>query len=56
MHTLIESLREVLGTADFYDVTAQAWDYSAMFEYFSCVLIVLVVIASVFRLISKAVR
>lgn len=56
MQTLIESLRQVIGTADFYDVTAQAWDYSSMFEYFSCVLIVLVVVASVFRLIAKAVR
>lgn len=56
MQTLIDSLRSVIGTADFYDVTAQAWDYSAMFEYFSCVLIVLVVVASVFRLIAKAVR
>lgn len=56
MQTLIESLRHIVGAADFYDVAAGAWNYGAMCEYFACVMLVVVVVASVFRLLGKAVR
>lgn len=56
MATLIDTLREIIGNPSFYDVATQTWDYGAMCEYLSCVLLVVVVVASVFRLIGKAVR
>lgn len=55
MQTLIEGLRQIVGTAQFYDVATGAWDYAAMCEYMACVVILLVVVASVFRLLGKAV-
>lgn len=54
MQTLIESLREIIGTPDFYIENGQyngQWDYGSMIEYIICGLIVLVVIASVFKFI-----
>ena len=58
MQTLIEALRTIVGEADFYHVLSgnnPTWDYGLMIEYFCAVLILLVVISSVFRLISKVV-
>lgn len=55
MNTLIDSLREIIGNPSFYDVSTQAWDYGAMCEYFACVLLVIVVVASVFRILGKLV-
>lgn len=56
MATLIDTLREIIGNPNFYDATSQTWDYGAMCEYLACVLLVVVVVASVFRLIGKAVH
>ncbi len=55
MQTLIEALREIIGSPEFYvrlgGSTNYTWDYGAMIEYFVASLIVLVVVASVFKLI-----
>ena len=56
MQTLIDSLRQIVGSADFYDVSAGAWNYASMCEYFACVMLVVVVVASVFRILGKLVR
>lgn len=57
MQTVIEALREILGVPDFYvklgTSTNYSWDYGAMIEYFVGALILMIVIASVFRLITK---
>lgn len=55
MNTVIEGLRQILGTPDFYDVTTGAMNYAALFEYFFGGLILCIVVTSVFRFISKAV-
>lgn len=58
MQTLIESLREIIGTADFYNTDSGysgSWDYGAMIEYFVAALILCIVVASVFRLLGKLV-
>lgn len=58
MNTLLEGLREIIGTANFYIESGSysgSWDYGAMIEYMACVLIVLVVVSSVFRLLGKLV-
>lgn len=58
MNTLLEGLREIIGTADFYIENGSysgTWDYGSMIEYMACVLIVLVVVSSVFRLLGKLV-
>ena len=53
MKPLIESLREILGPADFF--IEGAWDYGAMIEYFVAAVILTVVVTSVFRFIVKVV-
>lgn len=56
MSTLIDSLREIIGAPSFYDTVTNSWDYGVMCEYLACVLLVIVVVASVFRLIGKVIR
>lgn len=59
MQTLLESLREIIGTPDFYIENGNysgSWDYGAMVEYFVAALILCIVVASVFRLLGKLVR
>lgn len=58
MNTILESLREILGNADFYEVTSGysgSWDYGAMIEYFVGAVVLCLVISSVFRLLGKLV-
>ena len=55
MKTLIDSLREIIGTPDFYDTVTGTWDFDGMCEYFICGLLIVVVVASVFRLLGKLV-
>ena len=58
MTTILSSLRDILGAADFYDASSGysgSWDYGAMIEYFVAALILCIVIASVFRLLGKLV-
>ncbi|MBO5143748.1 MAG: hypothetical protein J6J11_08155 [Treponema sp.] len=58
MQTLIESLREIIGTPDFYiegtNSYSSSWDYGAMLEYAFCGILVCVVVISVFKLVRKA--
>lgn len=58
MNTIIDALREILGPAEFYLTNSNygSWDYGAMIEYFSAVLIVCVVVSSIFRFIGKLVK
>ena len=57
MQTVIEALREIIGVPEFYvklgSQTNYTWDYGAMIEYFVAALILMIVISSVFRLITK---
>ena len=57
MQTILEALRNVLGEPDFYKQLTSTgnytWDYAAMIEYFVGALVLLVVISSIFKLISK---
>lgn len=57
MQTLLEALREIIGTPDFYIENGSysgTWDYGAITEYFVCALILLVVISSIFKCIVNA--
>lgn len=52
MNTLVEMLREILGTPDFYIVGSgysSSWDYGAMLEYTIAGLLLLVVIVFTFK-------
>ena len=58
MQTVIEALRSILGTPDFYKQlngynNSYTWDYGAMIEYFVGALILLIVISSVFKFLMK---
>lgn len=53
MKPVLESLREILGPANFY--IDGSWDYSAMIEYFVGAVVLCIVIASIFRFIGKLV-
>lgn len=58
MNTVIQALRQILGSADFYETGSGysgTWDYGAMVEYFVGAVILCIVVASVFRLLGKLV-
>lgn len=58
MTSLLDSVREIIGTADFYIESSGysgTWDYGAMTEYLVCAIILVVTIASVFRFLGKLV-
>lgn len=54
MGTLLENLRQVLGTPSFY-ISEGVWDYAAMLEYFVGAVVLCIVITSVFRFLGKLV-
>lgn len=60
MQTLIETMRDILGTPEFYvklgNQTNYTWDYGAMLEYMGAVIILCVVIASVFKFLRCLVK
>lgn len=54
--TIIETMREYLGEADFYKIiygSNYSWDYSAMIEYFFAGMLLLITVNFVFRLVLK---
>lgn len=59
MTTVLEALREILGTPDFYvqmgSNSSYSWDYAAMIEYFVGAVVLCVVVSSVFRFLGKLV-
>ena len=58
MKTVLEAVREIIGQGDFYITNGSysgSWDYGAMIEYMVCAMVLIVVIASVFRFLGKLV-
>lgn len=58
MENLIDALRSVIGTADFYIDNGNysgSWDYGAMTEYLLAGMLLLITVASVFRFLGKLV-
>lgn len=56
MQTVLETLRTVLGEADFYTVlygNNPTWNYGAMIEYFVGALILLITVSSVFKFLLR---
>lgn len=54
MQSLLEAVREIIGEADFYIQNGNysgTWDYGAMTEYLVCALLLLVTVASIFKLL-----
>ena len=59
METLLEQLRDILGTPDFYrnlSGNSYTWDYGAMIEYGVCAIILCVTIASAFKFLRALVK
>lgn len=59
MQSVLEALRQILGTADFYIENGNysgTWDYGAMIEYIVASLILMIVISSVFKFLMKLVK
>lgn len=57
MQTLIQYLRQIIGTPDFYIENgnySNTWDYGAMLEYTICGIIICIIIAGVFKLLRSA--
>lgn len=55
MQTVIDALREILGTPDFYiegNNYNSTWDYGAMIEYAIAGILVIVVVSSVFKILK----
>lgn len=57
MQSVLDALRDVLGTPDFYkrltDSSNYTWDYGAMLEYFVGAIILMIVVSSIFKLVNK---
>lgn len=57
MEYLIEKMRDVLGTPEFYvqlgSSNNYSWDYGAMLEYMFSGILLCIVVASVFKILSK---
>lgn len=60
METLIETLRDIIGTPEFYvklgGSTNYTWDYGAMLEYCLAGILVCVVVSSVFKFLRCLLR
>lgn len=59
MQSVLDALRQILGTADFYIENGNysgSWDYGAMIEYIVASLILMIVISSVFKFLMKLVK
>lgn len=62
MQTVIEALRSILGEPDFYKILEgsynnnYSWDYNAMFEYFVASMIVIIVVGSIFKIVTNLFR
>lgn len=61
MDPIINALREILGTPDFYvegsgSYSSNYWDYAAMMEYFFAGLILCIAICGIFRFILNVVK
>lgn len=58
MQTLIDALRDIIGTPEFYvrlgNQTNYTWDYGAMLEYMFCGVLVCIVVSNVFKIVRKA--
>lgn len=55
MQTVIDALREIIGTPDFYIESSgysSTWDYGAMIEYAIAGILVIVVVSSVFKILK----
>lgn len=58
MPTVLDALRQIIGTADFYETGSSysgTWDYGAMIEYMVAAIVLCIVISSVFRFLGKLV-
>lgn len=56
MQTLIEYLREIIGTPNFYIDNgnySSTWNYGAMLEYIICGVIICIIISGVFKLLRS---
>lgn len=61
MDTVIQALRKVLGTPDFWrqlpnnsgGLSNYQWDYAAMIEYLVAALLLLIVVSSVFKILVR---
>lgn len=64
MNTLLEKIREILGTPDFYKLMPSSssgyqsygWDYGAMLEYIVCAVLLMLVVGSVFKFLRLLVK
>lgn len=56
MNSILEGLRQILGSADFYITNGNysgSWDYGAMIEYMVGATILCIVVSGVFRFLCK---
>lgn len=60
MQTLMQTLREILGTPDFYvkleGSNNYSWDYGAMLEYGACIILIGITVVSIFKFLRAWVK
>ncbi len=55
MQTLLQALRQIIGTPDFYIENgnySSTWDYGAMIEYIVAALLVMICVSWIFRFLK----
>lgn len=57
IQNLVQALREIVGDPEFYvkigNMNNYTWDYGAMLEYMSAIIVLCIVISSVFKFLRK---
>lgn len=57
IQNLVQALREIVGDPEFYvklgGMNNYTWDYGAMLEYMSAIIVLCIVISSVFKFLRK---
>lgn len=60
METILEALRDVLGTPDFYvrlgTSQGYSWDYGSMIEYSVAAIVLCITIVSVFKFLKALIK
>lgn len=60
MNNLIDALRDIIGTPEFYvklgSQTNYTWDYGAMLEYMCAIIVLCICITSVFKFLRCFVK
>lgn len=53
MNNLVDTVRDIIGTPEFFSDTLMDWDYGSMLEYVFCGVLLIVVITFTFKALIR---